>query len=430
MSNRRSFLKNIFAGTIFTAIGGNKSFSAHVKNIKKNKYIIDNPYEEVDWEKFKQITSTSHTHITAQDKLDKMYRAFNLRHFPISNYYPSVPYYPANKIKANQYMVRQDFGTIYDPLNTPKDRWRNGKFLEGPLEWNKIIMDPKTGWYDKLPEDKKNKMPFTVGGSIFTNIPDDIIFSPNAEHHSFTNTGLHANALGSLFCSGTFDARNEYLTTDHGYCYGTGLPWETAFRKMTDQLLFADAGGITINHPTWSNLKYEDVCNMLDFDNRVLGIEVYNDGAATGYGDPNRGWALKLWDQLLTSGRKCLGFFVPDHSVGGGKNILLVPEFKEYECLKAYRKGAFYGTIKGNGLEFTNIMVKNHKLIIETNKSATIRLASDKGQLLKQSGNNKFEYEIPLNNGKPGIKYIRIEAWDEFSDLIFSQPIRFPEVLS
>lgn len=425
MTNRRSFIKKIAVGSMLTTIDTKNVFSSPVKTYKKSKPDIDNPYENVDWSKFEQIASTSHTHITNQEKLDKICQVFKLKHIPISNYYPSVPYYPAHQIKVNQFMVKQDFGTIYDPDNTSKDRWKNGKYIDGPLDWNKIIMDPKTGWYDKLPEDKKKKMPFTEGGLLFTNIPDDVIISPNAEHHSFTNSGLHANAVGSLFRSGTFDARNEYLTAQHGYCYGTGLTWEKAFQKMIDQLLFADAGGITINHPTWSNLKYEDVCKMLDFDSRVLGIEVYNDGAATGYGDPHRGWALKLWDQILASGRKCLGFFVPDHTSGKGKNILLVPEFNEYECLKAYRNGAFFGVIEGKDLFFTNITLKNHNLLIETNKTATIRLASDKGQLLKQGGNSRFEYEIPLNNGKPGISYVRIEAWDEFSELIFSQPIRF-----
>lgn len=421
MGNRRYFIKQIVAGAMVTSLG-----KLYAGKSTKEKYIIDNPYEGVDWSRFQQIASTTHVHITDQKKLDKICQNLKLKHIPISNYYPSAPYYPPGKIMKNQFMVRQDFGTIYDRYNTKNGRFKNGLYKEGPLEWNKIIMDPETGWYDKLPEERKRQMPFVENGPIFNNIPGDVIFSPNSEQHSFTNMSLHANAVGSMFCSGTFDAHDEFQTIQNGYCAGTGQLWESIFRKVLNNLLFADGGGITINHPVWSDLSFDEIVKMLDFDLRVLGIEVYNDLCATGYGDPDKGWGLKFWDQVLSSGRKCLGFFVPDHTVGKGKNILLVPEFNEYQCLKAYRKGAFFGVVLDNGLRFTNILLKQNILLIETNITATIRLATNRGEVYKKEGDTKFEYKIPVNSdGQPDIMYVRIEAWDEESSQIFSQPIRF-----
>ena len=190
--------------------------------------------------------------------------------------------------------------------------------------------------------------------------------------------------------------------------------------------MFSDSGGITINHPVWSGLTFDTICKMLDYDPRVLGIEVYNDLCATAYGDPNKGWGLKFWDQALSSGRRCLGFFVPDWTVGKGRNILLVPAFAEHDCNRAYRKGEFYGAVLGSGLQFTNITLDQDKLIVETNVKATIRLATNKGEAYKKGDDTIFEYKIPFNTpGQPDIKFIRIEAWDDYGEQIFSQPIRF-----
>jgi hypothetical protein len=421
MENRRNFIKKIIAGTMVAPLS-----KLYAGKSKKRKYLIDNPYEGINWSRFQQIDSTTHVHITDQQKLDKICQNLKLKHIPISNYYPSTPYYPPDKILRNQFMVRQEFGTMYDPDNKGKDRFKKGKYINGPLEWNKIIMHPETGWYDNLPEERKKQMPFEEKGPLFANIPEGVIFSPSSEQHTYTNSGMHACAVGSLYSSGTFDAHDEFQTKLNGYCAGNGLPWEEVFKRILDQLLFEDAGGITINHPVWSYLSFDEIAKMLDFDPRVLGIEIYNDLCATGYGDPNKGWGLKFWDQALSSGRRCLGFCVPDHTVGKGKNILLVPKFNEHECLKAYRKGAFFGVVLDNGLRFTNIELKQNTLLIETNRNSTIRLATNKGEAFKKAGRMKYEYEIPLNSeGQPDIMYIRIEAWDEESAQIFSQPIRF-----
>lgn len=426
MGSRRNFIRQIASGSLVTAFG-KPLFSYTSGKIDEEHQVVDNPYQNIDWKNIKQVASASHVHVTDQEKLNKVCNILKLRHLPISNYYPSVPYFPPEKIMKNQFMVKQDFGTVFDKIGTGQDRYAGGKLIDGPLDWNKIIMDKDTGWYENLPDERKKQVPFSEDGPLFTDIPEDVIFSPNSEHHTFTNArNLHANALGSFFRSGTFDAHDEFLTVSNGYCPGAGRPWEVIFSKILDELQYKDAGGITINHPVWSGLKYEPVCKMLDLDPRVLGIEIYNDLCATRYGDPERGWALKMWDSILSSGRRCLGFCVPDWTVGRGTNILLVSELSGHSCLRAYRKGAFYGTIQDNGLQFNNITLENKTLYVETNHETTIRIVSEKGEVYKEETNGQLEYKLPLNSqSQPDCLYVRIEAIDETSDQLFSQPIRF-----
>jgi hypothetical protein len=420
MDTRRDFVRKMIGGGVFLS-------RLQARPSASGPYTIDNPYAGVQWDKIKYIASASHVHVENQDKLDKIYHQFGLRHIPISNYYPSAPTYPLKEIRYNQYAVQQNFGLVYngDGSKRGNERWAEGQFKEGPFRWNEIMMKGSHAWFNELPADLQARLPLQLGDFIFKNIPPDIIVSPNAEHHSFTNAPLHSNAIGSMYSSGNFDVHDVFKTQEHGYAIGTGLPWETVFRKMIDQLLFPDAGGITVNHPIWSGLSFNEVVKMLDFDTRVLGIEVYNDTCATNYGDPCRGWAVQLWDDILRTGRRCLGFFVPDHTVGKGKNILLVPSFTEYECLLAYRKGAFFGALSGSGLQFTRINLSDGEVSVALNDRATIRIVTEKGEAQKTTGKDAV-YKIPMGtDGAPAISYIRVEAIDENSEQIFSQPIRF-----
>ncbi|MBP7825658.1 MAG: hypothetical protein KA236_03790 [Verrucomicrobia bacterium] len=381
---------------------------------------IDNPYESVDWAASLQIRSTTHIHITDQAGLNRAAK-LGYRHLPISNYYPSAPYYPIDKIRAGQFRVKQDFGAVKTINGEPH-------YLAGPIYWNDVIMDKTTGWYDTLPEAQRKQLPFKVGDFIFKDIPPNVLFAPNAEHHAFANVGgrVHINAPGSFYSSGTFDARNVFRTFWGGgeYSYGTGLPWQTAFRMMLEQLFFADGGGITINHPHWSgekDLPQSLIEEMLDFDERVLGIEVLNSGD----------WDLEMWDKLLRTGRRCLGFFVPDWAVqtdapdAGGFNVLLVDAFTEHQCLRAYRRGAFFGSQFGSpDLVFHRILLDRQKLTIETSSKADITFVTDQDRVTVAEA-TRAVYEMPTDaQGLPAIKYVRVEAGDGH-ERIFSQPIRF-----
>lgn len=347
---------------------------------------IENPYAEVDWDTWEHLHSMSHQHQGQTDASRDGFLEMGYGHFAFSNYYPSAPTYP-------------------------------------------------------LPAEYAAKHP-------------QLVAAPNAEHHSFTDTGLHANALGSLLATGygssvsarecavspvvhrfenlnEFNAQKPWLgvyrldvrieakdgkpvarlsieganecdfrnsfadkgpvherelppgnhtlhlrttaagidtrlefdadamsVTQYRLMQGTNRPWRDVFREAFGVLQHPDGGGMTLNHPTG---KITDYLPMLDFDPRVLGIEVWNQltsgfGSSRGFydhsGQPNLHF-YQLWDEILRTGRRCWGFFVKDHNTyGRGRNVLLVPRLdalsageREAAALRAYRKGAFFGSV-------------------------------------------------------------------------------------
>lgn len=54
---------------------------------------IINPYENINWQTYQKIISTSHAHAKTQSQFDCLY-AGGVRHIAVSNYYRSEPFYP------------------------------------------------------------------------------------------------------------------------------------------------------------------------------------------------------------------------------------------------------------------------------------------------------------------------------------------------
>jgi hypothetical protein len=381
---------------------------------------MNNPYSGVDWTSALRVASATHMHVPDQKTLENGHR-FGIRHFPVSNYYPSVPY--DAKTRPGDFRLRQHWPA----------RRSEGQTLPPPVNWNDII-----SWKDELEEPYRSEIPFGEDEPYFTDVPDDVIISANAEHHGFTNSHAHICSPGSSFASGNIDQLDHYGLVKHGFSWGFGGTWQEAFAGMLESLLYPDGGGITVNHPTWfSRFTDEQVFEMLDYDPRVLGIEIYNDYSALrdwsqnpDYQPPEEsapGFSLNLWDRILATGRQCWGFSVPDHSVrrGGnwnGRNVLLVPEFTEHECLRAYRRGSFYGCLKNSGLTVTQLEVNGASLSIATNAPATIRLVTEKG-VIETVESDSAEWCIP-----EGTTFARLEVDDDSGERLFLQPITFRDV--
>ncbi len=379
-----------------------------------------NPYEGIDWLTVMRIGSATHMHMANQQTLDNGYR-YGIRHFPISNYYPSAPY--SSDTRPSDFRLRQHW----------PEKMADGSTLEPPINWNDIIT-----WQDELDEPYRSELPFQEGGPAFTRIPDDAIICPNAEHHGFSNSRSHICSPGSAFTSGNIDPKEHYHLKRHGFCVGFGGTWQEGFEGMLQGLVYPDGGGITINHPTWfSKLPEEQVLEMLDFDEGVLGIEIYNDYSArrdwsqtVDYEAPSEsepGFSLNMWDRILSTGRRCWGFCVPDHSVGRGtnwhgRNILLVSEFTEHGCLKAYRQGQFYGCLKGNGLTVRDLSATRSAISIGVSAPATISFVTEAGVVSAVEG-ERATYEIPRKDGSPGLTYVRIQVADDSGERLFLQPV-------
>ena len=379
------------------------------------------PYSGLDWSTVKRVKTTSHGHRTSQAMLDVyLKRGFEL--LTMSNYYPSAPYVPASKMTRNYWVTHHDFPVMV-----------NGRRTEGPFDWNAIV----AGWKGELDPKIAKRLPLKEGEKLFKPIPEGVLEAPNAEHHGFKwengkwANNVHMCAPGSAFKSGTFDAHSVYKTVSHGYYFGSGELWETAVDRMIDALVCPDGGGVTINHPTWTKLSRDRLAKMLDYDPRVLGIEVLE---CCGVNSEN------YWDWVLATGRQCFGFFVPDWGAGKevkggidrkrdfGVNVLCVEEKTVEACLKAYRQGNFYGAAHGlDELAFTRIAFDGKTVSAQTDRPALMEVVTARGVVKSEKGTS-IEWDVVPNGHCAGphvdvFARVRAKSVDGSDEKLFSQPM-------
>lgn len=410
--NRREFMMLGAAGAIVSAAEALPKGSNLRKKASKKSLPPRNrrPYSGLDWSKVVKVKTTTHGHCLRQSMLDiYLKRGFGL--LTISNYYPSAPYWPLEKMTENYYRVHHDHPVVV-----------NGKRTDGPFDWNKIVSQ----WQGELAEAQAKEFPFKEGKKLFNPLPEGVLEAPNAEHHSFLHadgrgTGsLHMCCPGSVYKSGTFDARNRFKSKSHGYHFGSGEYWKTAVDGMIDGLICPDGGGVTVNHPTWSKLDREFLLEIMDHDPRVLGIEVLESARNS----------EKYWDWVLATGRQCFGFFVPDWGITKkifGVNVLCVQERTLEGCLRAYRKGDFYGAAIGlDALAFTSITFDGKRLRATTDKPARFEVITARGVVKESTGNEVFWDVVPNGSGEgPHVDvFARVKAYavDGSEEELFSQP--------
>jgi len=354
---------------------------------------IENPYADVPWDKAEYLHSFSHQH----GQNPQIFWDMGYRHLPLSNYYPSKPFYPLPEafarehpdavggpnaeqhsttdsgihfnalgslyttgygytpgIKAGTAPIEHVFGglKVFDPQNAP---WRGIYRLD-------VEFAPAGGTDAQAAVSLTVEGAVRVDGKTFATAGDGIVRELPLTGKSAKSFCLKALS-DSMRVKIGFDPASTKITKFR-LMQGTYRPWRDAFRAALDGtlknaqgqpvegLLYPDGGGITINHPT-CGLKA--LLPLLDFDGRVLGIEVWNQhvyfGASAAH--PDTMPFYDLWDDVLRTGRRCFGFFVKDHLLfGRGRNVLLVsgfsaltPREREREALRAYRQGRFFGLI-------------------------------------------------------------------------------------
>jgi hypothetical protein len=266
-----------------------------------------------------------------------------------------------------------------------------------------------SNYYPSIPAYPLSEFP------AFTNLPD-VIQIPNAEQHGFTNTvgACHLNSVGSMFASGKPLGQTPIGVND---------TWEHAIIKINREMIFDDGGGITINHPAWSQLTLQNVCDFLDYSDTVIGIEIYNQSSEI---DNGTGWALDLWDEVLKTGRRCYGFAVPDHKAESettgtewfGSIRLIVSEKTQHACLKAIRDGAFYSQIKWTSLALTDITVNGRNVSVTVNETANIRAISD-GEVINTVTGTTMNVSVPNS-----ATYVRFEI-ETSDDAIYTNAIMY-----
>ena len=175
-----------------------------------------NPYAEVNWSNTPRVTTSTHMHCLNQETLNS-FISQGLELAAISNYYPSMPYYPLSSMRENTVRVRQP-GYVKDGI------WHTDV-----LNYNEAIAP----WCSELPKASRTQLPFREGKRLFPNVPEGLLEIPNAEHHYFSDASiyLHVTAPGATLSSSMFDLKKEFALAEHGYDFGVRLPWRESFQK-------------------------------------------------------------------------------------------------------------------------------------------------------------------------------------------------------
>lgn len=439
--NRRAFLGGVSALAATAGIRANaaEDINAETACVRKCGRLVPpckvprnrRPYSNVDWSNVIRINTTSHLHcddyidprhperfnapgerLTAQRQLDDCMR-HGFGFLTVSNYYPSGPRMPGATFKRDHYRFHSTH-----KLN------RNGRLVDQPKDWAPIL----DGLKDKMEPIMRAQLPLKESGELlFSRFPEGLLEVPNGEHHNFRLAdgsparNLHICAPGSAYISGSWDKWSRFGTGKHlGYDIGSGEFWGAAIDRMIDGLVVPDGGGVTINHPGWSQIDRNLLLEILDWDPRVLGLEAMNGGD----NDEN------YWDWVLASGRQCYGFFVPDHSTDKrdfGVNVLLVGERTVEACLRAYRQGNFYGAQHGLGeLAFTEISFDGKTLTVRTDRPATFEVKTAEGVVKTEKG-TKVVWEVVEDRNSQGPQvdvFVRVKATadDGSGEVLYTQP--------
>jgi hypothetical protein len=452
-----------------------------------------NPYEGIDWDSCDFVHSMSHQHQGQTEASRQVFHGMGYRHFAFSNYYPSAPTYPLPEAFASAHPKViaapnseqhsfTDSGLHFNALGSMLATGYGSSLgakdsAVSPLRHrfeNLNVFDDRRPWLGVYRLDirlagkgggaAKAKAMLNVQGAVECAVRENYAAGDEVRERELAagNHSLHLRTTAdAIDVQLSYDT--EALTiTQFRLMQGTNRPWRDVFRAALDGeaidgrkhggLLFADGGGITLNHPTG---KIEDYLGYLDFDKRVLGIEVWNQltsgfGSNKGFYDNAQGPHLhfyRLWDDILRTGRRCWGFFVKDHNTyGRGRNVLLLPtagdarrDEREAAALRAYRNGCFFGSVaalavddEGKGtapfdhseFRFTRIEVKRdangrataiHAAVAGNDAAkrpnVQIRFITDQGTAAVTDG-AEASFALPrTSDGKLAPAFVRIEAF-------------------
>lgn len=364
--------------------------------MQTSQIAIENPYENINWQECDYVHSMSHQHsrhISLTENVCEAFYEMGYRHLAFSNYYPSNPDYPL----PEEFLARHP-----EVLSAPNAEHHS--YLDSNLHCNSLGSFFASGYGNELPLAELKAVPLTarfenlhifsadeqpekgvyrfdiiiaqkhleagestfpaitIDGAVECNFQEGFAPVDKIEDRSLS-AGTHRvyvrTTASEITATLSYDA-TRFEVKQFRLMQGTNRPWREVFQEILGQLKYSDGGGITLNHPSQEKEHY---LPMLDFDPRVLGIEVWNQ-RETGFGftktPPGPRHFYHLWDEILRTGRRCFGFFVKDHRLfGRGRNVLLLShsergggkEERERAALRAYRDGAFFGLI---GALYTN----------------------------------------------------------------------------
>lgn len=187
-------------------------------------------------------------------------------------------------------------------------------------------------------------------------------------------------------------------------------------------LIREQGGEAIVAHPYWSGLTCGDLMGIEGY----MGLEVYNTNCDLTI---NRGLSGVHWDDLLSSGRRLLGFAVDDAHHKSRPNlprdscgawISVKAESLTIDHLMAsIRRGLFYSS---TGPEIRGISFDDGGVSASTSPVRAISFISNAGLGERHTAESGYltGAAYPLN-GAEG--YVRVEASDEHGRTAWSNPI-------
>jgi hypothetical protein len=179
----------------------------------------------------------------------------------------------------------------------------------------------------------------------------------------------------------------------------------------------ADSGCLVIlNHPNWGPSGHYPF-EYLQRTDRYDGIEIYNVGTED---DPGSPLATDVWDRLLSSGKRVLGFANQDvhelRHVKGCGNMVRAASGEPREIFRALKQGNFYCYC---GVEIAELGRERQTIRVETKDADSIRFIGRHGRVISEVYDRGAE--LKFRDGEL-YSYVRIECQGPDGRKSWTQP--------
>lgn len=179
----------------------------------------------------------------------------------------------------------------------------------------------------------------------------------------------------------------------------------------------ADSGCLVIlNHPKWGPSGHYSV-DYLQRANYYDGIKIYNVGTED---DPGSPLATDIWDRLLSSGKRVLGFANQDvhklsHLKGCG-NFVRAATGAPNDIFRALKRGNFYYYY---GVEIVELSRDSQTIRVDTRNAISIRFIGWNGRVITEVFGKSAELQLSADKL---YSYVRIECLGRDGRKSWTQP--------
>jgi hypothetical protein len=253
---------------------------------------------------------------------------------------------------------------------------------------------------------------------MYTSFKMDYDFLAITDHYHLTNLEDFMHNDKIVLLKGTEYKKRDLQTLGINIeSYSDDIDDLTNHQKLFEQV--EKQNGINIIcHPHAYEEDYWPLEKLLELNN-YTGIEIYNNNVK--FDNKGKAVATELWDKLLSSGKKILGFANDDMHIfqrcGGAFNMVMSKEKSREAIMKALKQGSFYAS---TGIFLNSIKLKENVISVDIkhNKIPVVfRFIGKGGKVLKEELGSSSSYNCMGHEG-----YVRVEMKREDGSMAWSQP--------